>query len=349
VASLPGALRAPTAHRLLTAAHEGSREFLGVLDGASLLVVELDPDDDLDVPVPPWLPAVVVAVADAPPSRPAPAGVDIALCPTGAGAPPAGWVALADPAGEAARLGGTAARFPQSAVVLAQLLRTTLQGEEEQAFLAESLAYSTLQAGPAFAAWLAERRGAPQRERPEPEHAVVVERRDDRLLVTLHRPHVHNAVNGRMREELAEALMLACADHSVRAVELRGEGPSFSSGGDLDEFGTLPDPATGHLVRMARSPARLLARMRSRTVVYVHGACVGAGIELAAFAATVVAAPDTRVQLPEVPLGLVPGSGGTVSIPRRVGRHRAAWLAIGAATIDAVTAAQWGLVDRIED
>jgi enoyl-CoA hydratase/carnithine racemase len=74
---------------------------------------------------------------------------------------------------------------------------------------------------------------------------------------------------------------------------------------------------------------------------------VGAGIELAAFARTVVAAPDTRCRLPEVSLGLVPGSGGTVSIPRRIGRHRAAWLGLSGDTIDVDTAAQWGLVDEI--
>jgi enoyl-CoA hydratase/carnithine racemase len=59
------------------------------------------------------------------------------------------------------------------------------------------------------------------------------------------------------------------------------------------------------------------------------------------------AAPDTRVQLPEVSLGLIPGSGGTVSIPRRIGRHRAAWLGIGGSIIDAQTAHTWGLVDAV--
>jgi len=80
---------------------------------------------------------------------------------------------------------------------------------------------------------------------------------------------------------------------------------------------------------------------------YVHGACVGAGIELAAFAGRVVATPDTRCRLPEVSLGLVPGAGGTVSIPRRIGRQRTAWLGLGGAELEATRAAQWGLVDEI--
>ena len=62
---------------------------------------------------------------------------------------------------------------------------------------------------------------------------------------------------------------------------------------------------------------------------------------------TVLAAPDTRIRLPEVAMGLVPGAGGTVSIPRRIGRHRTAWLALTGAEIGADQALAWGLVDRI--
>jgi enoyl-CoA hydratase/carnithine racemase len=83
--------------------------------------------------------------------------------------------------------------------------------------------------------------------------------------------------------------------------------------------------------------------------VHLHGACVGSGIELPAFAATVLAEPSTVVSLPEVSLGLIPGAGGTVSLPRRIGRHRTARLALTGDRIDAATALEWGLVDAIED
>jgi enoyl-CoA hydratase/carnithine racemase len=75
---------------------------------------------------------------------------------------------------------------------------------------------------------------------------------------------------------------------------------------------------------------------------------MGAGIELAAFGRVVVAEPDTMIALPELALGLVPGAGGTVSLPRRIGRHRTALLALTAQPIEATTALAWGLVDRIE-
>jgi enoyl-CoA hydratase/carnithine racemase len=151
-----------------------------------------------------------------------------------------------------------------------------------------------------------------------------------------------------MREEWLEALAVAGLDHTVSEVHLVGEGPAFCSGGDLDEFGTFPDPATAHLVRLGRSVAAALDALGDRVVAHLHGACMGSGIELPAFAGTVLAAPGTVIALPEVGLGLVPGAGGTVSLPRRIGRHRAALLALTQRTIDAHTALRWGLVDGLE-
>jgi enoyl-CoA hydratase/carnithine racemase len=149
-----------------------------------------------------------------------------------------------------------------------------------------------------------------------------------------------------MRDALVEGLQVAAADPAVSVV-LRGRGPDFCSGGDLDEFGTLPDPATAHLIRSTRNAGRLLAALSTRVRVELHGACVGAGMELPAFAARVAARPDAYFVLPEVSLGLVPGAGGTASIPRRIGRQRTAWLALTGARIDAHTALSWGLVDEL--
>jgi len=84
-----------------------------------------------------------------------------------------------------------------------------------------------------------------------------------------------------------------------------------------------------------------------RTSAFVHGNCIGAGVELAAFADRVVAAPGTRFRLPEVGMGLIPGAGGTVSVPRRIGRWRAAWWMLTGAELDLDTALAWGLVDEI--
>lgn len=246
---------------------------------------------------------------------------------------------------ELARIGETATRTPIAAAVCAQLLRFAAWRDVEAGLVAESLAYATLQAGPEFAAWRAAHRPRDARGEPEPP-PLRVAREGDRLRVTLDRPARRNAFSAAMRDALVEALALAADDASLREIVLEGAGPSFCAGGDLDEFGTRPDPATAHAVRTTRSAARALAACGPRAVAVVHGACIGAGLELAAFAGRVRVRPDARFALPELAMGLVPGAGGTVSLPRRIGRHRTAWLALTGATIDAATALDWGLADE---
>lgn len=249
----------------------------------------------------------------------------------------------ADLEGELDRLVKAATARPRAAAALALLLRGEPGGVED-GLVAESAVYSMLQGGPEFAAW---RTGRPARPSPENSPAPVLVARDGRsLTVTLSRPARHNALNTAMRDALVEALAVGVADETLR-VTLQGVGPSFCSGGDLDEFGTTPDPATSHLVRLTRSPAALAARLGPRLEARVHGACIGAGAELAAFAGRVVAHPDAFFALPEMGMGLVPGSGGTVSLPRRIGRHRTAWMLLSGERLRASRARGWGLVDEL--
>ena len=244
-----------------------------------------------------------------------------------------------------ARIDENVTEHPITAATLALLLRGQHQLSVDLGLVAESSAYSVLQSGPEFAGW---RAAHPPRTEGDRGPRIRVERDAGTLHVTLTRPQRRNALDAQMRDELVEAITLAAADPGITRVELRGEGDAFSAGGDLDEFGTRADPATAHLIRLQRSVARSLSRLDKATVAHVHGACMGSGIELAAFCDTVVASGDTVVALPEIRLGLVPGAGGTVSLTRRIGRLRTGWLAFSGSTIDAETALSWGLVDQLE-
>jgi enoyl-CoA hydratase/carnithine racemase len=233
-------------------------------------------------------------------------------------------------------------RHPAAAAACARLLADP-PASIEDGLVAESLAYAELQGGADFVAWLADRGPVEPVPTPDP---VRLDRAGDHLTITLHRPAWHNALDVAMRDALCEAFALVAADPSLTAT-LRGAGPSFCSGGDLREFGTFPDPETAHAIRLERLPARGLAAVRHRVTAEVHGHCVGAGAELAAFCHRVVAHPGTTFRLPEVAMGLVPGQGGTVSLPRRIGPHRTAWLALSGQALDAPTALEWGLVDEL--
>jgi len=234
---------------------------------------------------------------------------------------------------------------PVASRSLAVLLRAGERRSLDGGLLAESAVYSALQGGSEFEAWRASRPPRPRRAEDAP---VVVARNEGVLHIILDRPHVQNALDIAMRDALVDALDLAAVDPSVTEIHLRGMGAAFCAGGDLDEFGTFADPASAHLVRLDRSIARAAAAVSDRLIAHLHGACIGSGIEIPAFARTVLADPDTTIALPELSLGLIPGAGGTVSLPRRIGRHRTARLALTGLPIDATTALEWGLVDGVE-
>ena len=239
------------------------------------------------------------------------------------------------------------ASAPLAALVLVQTLRAGEGLIPRAALTLESLAFAALQGGPEFRRWLSGRR-RPDPTPPAVEPVVRVTRDEGELRITLNRPWALNAVDVMMRDLLAEALDLALADDSIGRVTIEGVGRCFSVGGDVAEFGEAPDAATAHWVRTLRGPARRLIDLRDRLTARVQGGVVGAGLEMAAFAGRLVATPDAWFQLPELRYGLIPGAGGTVSVPARVGRQRTAWLALSMRRLNARTALEWGLIDAIE-
>ena len=240
-------------------------------------------------------------------------------------------------------------RNPQASAVLVQVVRTTISLPVAQALNVESLAYSTLQGGEEFARWLHEfHSGRGARTPPQiTDSPILVSRKGNLLEIILNTPENRNALSVPMRDALSEAFKMVIMDRSIEHVNVYGNGPSFSAGGDLTEFGDSSDRALAHQIRLLRMPAQYLAQEAGRYTFHLHGACIGAGIEMPAFAGRLVASPDTFFILPEVGMGLVPGAGGCVSIPRRIGRQKMNWLAITGERLSADKALEWGLIDEM--
>jgi len=250
---------------------------------------------------------------------------------------------------ELATLKASIERAPIAAMTLVQVLRCTERLPVAAAMTVESLAYATLQSGAEFHAWLGSRQHAPQLVAGGEGSPILSQRDGNVVTALLNRPDNRNAMTVEMRDALVELLELVLIDSSIERLEISGRGACFSVGGELREFGLATDPASAHWVRSVQNPGRLLARCGDRVHCHLHSACVGSGIEIPAFAHHVSAAPGSFFQLPELGFGLIPGAGGCVSIARRIGRHRTAWMALSGRKINVRKALEWGLVDEIAD
>lgn len=249
---------------------------------------------------------------------------------------------LTIPHGDAGALEAAVQRNPNASLVLTQLVRATADLPVASALTMESIAYSALQAGQEYRTWLNERPAAGDTD-DSPRISITDE--DGSTVITLTRPERANALDTFARHDLVQALTALA--HTDDPLVLRGAGDHFCAGGDLDEFSAPDDITRTHRIRLAQGLPAAVARIGSRLEVEVHGAVIGAGIELSAFARHIVARPNARFRLPEVRMGLLPGSGGTVSVPRRIGANRALLFVLTGRVLKAEQALAWGLVDEI--
>lgn len=180
---------------------------------------------------------------------------------------------------------------------------------------------------------------------------VQTAREDAVAIVTLDHPPV-NALSAALLEELEAEVEALDADDDVRAIVLKGAGDkAFVAGADISEFPSLRESVEeAHESGSARGIQRLGARMdaaRTPFVAAIHGFCLGGGLELAMCCDIRVASEDALLGQPEIKLGLIPGGGGTQRLPRLVGIGRALLLNLTGEFVDARTAYDWGIVERV--
>jgi 2-oxoglutaroyl-CoA hydrolase len=162
--------------------------------------------------------------------------------------------------------------------------------------------------------------------------------------VTLDVPEKLNRVSMPARAQLAAAFAELGADDAVRAVVLRGEGDrAFSAGGDIAGFLERSPEVLTRLAENVGAPERC----PKPVVAAVHGFAFGVGFELALACDLRLAADDTELGLPEITLGMIPGSGGTQRLAHLIGLSRAKDVILRGRRIDATEALAWGLVSEV--
>jgi enoyl-CoA hydratase len=176
-----------------------------------------------------------------------------------------------------------------------------------------------------------------------------VERDGAVALVTIDNPPM-NALSAPLLEELEAEIDGLDADDGVRAIVIQGAGErAFVAGADIKEFPSLREspPDEGGSARGIQKLGARMDKARTPFVAAIQGYCLGGGLELAMACDVRVAAEDAQLGQPEIKLGLIPGGGGTQRLPRLVGLGRALYLNLTGDPIDAKTAYDWALVERV--
>jgi len=171
---------------------------------------------------------------------------------------------------------------------------------------------------------------------------------DGVLTITINRPDKLNALNDQVIAELGQAALEAAADDRVRGVILTGAGPkAFVAGADIGELASQSPLSAKERSLAGQAVFRRFEALRKPVIAAVNGFCLGGGCELAMACHLRIASESARFGQPEVKLGLGPGYGGTVRLPRLIGRGRAIELLLTGAMIDAQEAWRMGLVNRV--
>jgi enoyl-CoA hydratase/carnithine racemase len=164
--------------------------------------------------------------------------------------------------------------------------------------------------------------------------------------LVLNRPERRNALSLALLRDLLAGLAETAADTSVHAVVVRGEGPAFCAGHDLTEMTGCSLPTARELFETCSELMMAIHRLPQPVIAQVHGIATAAGCQLVAACDLAVASEDARFATPGVRIGLF-CSTPMVEVSRAVGRKRALEMLLTGDLIDAPTAAEWGLVNRV--
>jgi len=165
-------------------------------------------------------------------------------------------------------------------------------------------------------------------------------------VITLNRPDVLNAMSLELLAELNKLLDEVGADDKIRVVVITGAGRAFSVGPDLKEAQTLDEAGVRSFLQTGQRLFDKIENFDKPVIAALNGFTLGGGLELALACDVRIASEDARIGTPEVALGLFPAWGGTVRLPRTIGRGKATELILTGGQIDAKEAERIGLVNK---
>ena len=178
---------------------------------------------------------------------------------------------------------------------------------------------------------------------------IRCEAKDGIVTITINRPKAMNALNSQVLDELHGAFHQIALDPDVRAVILTGEGKAFVAGADISEMNKLNAVEARAFAKKGHAVMNMIETVEKPVIAAVNGFALGGGCELAMACDIRIASTKAKFGQPEVGLGLIPGFGGNLRLPRLVGKGNAKYLIYSADMIDAAEAYRIGLVQKVAE
>ncbi len=177
---------------------------------------------------------------------------------------------------------------------------------------------------------------------------VTTDRIEQVLRITINRPEALNALNSDVLVQLAAILEIVAADREAHAVVITGAGDrAFIAGADIKEMSTKSPQEGREFAKAGHRITRLIEEMDKPVIAAINGVALGGGCEIALACDVRIASEKARLGQPEVGLGIMPGWGGTVRLPRIVGEGIAREIIFSGRLVSAEEAQRIGLVNAV--
>jgi enoyl-CoA hydratase len=178
---------------------------------------------------------------------------------------------------------------------------------------------------------------------------ITLTKKEGIAVLTINRPNQLNALNEQTLGEISAAFEGMREDGETKVVILTGSGEkAFVAGADIKEFAHFNGAEGAELAKEGHMTVfNLIEEFPKPVIAAVNGFALGGGLELAMSAHVRIASDNARMGLPETSLGVIPGYGGTQRLPQLIGKGRALEMIFSAQMIDAATALEYGLVNRV--
>lgn len=178
---------------------------------------------------------------------------------------------------------------------------------------------------------------------------IIYESFNEIAVIKLNRPHVLNAINKQLIDDLNQALKKAQTDIKVKVVVIKGEGKSFCSGYDTSEnkAKVINNEQSFQYIEALQEISRVMLKMGKPIIAALHGYVLGAGCEWALNCDIRIASVETKFGFPENSIGVTVTNAGTKLLPLLVGLGKAKELIFTSDIIDAEEAEKWGLINKV--